>query len=93
MLVAHDIAGSFVGEWLRARDELHFKPFSSAHEAYAVIKEELDEFWESVKANRPDKKELIQIGAMALAALVELDFATPVEDSPETKREENNAKQ
>ena len=35
-----------------------FGKFTSMHEAYAVIKEELDEFWESVKGNDPDPKEL-----------------------------------
>jgi hypothetical protein len=43
----------------------------SVHEGYAVILEELDEFWEEVrkKKSRQDKErmyaELVQIGAMA----------------------------
>ena len=46
-------------------------PQHSAHEAYAVILEELDEFWEEVRLkqrNRDPKrmlKELVQIAAMA----------------------------
>jgi len=46
------------------------------HEAYAVILEELDEFWEEVKKRDPSaenmRKELIQVAAMACAAVVEL---------------------
>jgi hypothetical protein len=58
------------------------EPMNSGHEAYAVILEELDEYWEHVKTN-PRKlteearlrrliemrKELIQIAAMALRAI------------------------
>jgi len=60
-------------------------PMHSTHEAYAVIKEELDEFWEQVKIN-PNKllpgereqrltkmhNELIQIAAMCMRAMVDL---------------------
>lgn len=47
------------------------KPINSAHEGYAVILEELDEFWEEVRKKRSlrDKSkmvaELVQIAAMA----------------------------
>lgn len=47
------------------------KPISSLHEGYALIKAELDEFWEKAKKDLVcrDKgevvKELVQIGAMA----------------------------
>lgn len=47
------------------------KPINSAHEGYAVILEELDEFWDEVKKSRElrDKRrmydELVQIAAMA----------------------------
>jgi hypothetical protein len=49
-------------------------PMAGAHEAYAIILEELDEFWDSVRADRPDPEELVQVAAMCLCALVELDF-------------------
>ena len=45
--------------------------FRSAHEAYAVILEEVDEFWDEVKKKRSDRNpysmrlELIQVAAMA----------------------------
>lgn len=49
---------------------------NSAHEAYAVILEEVDEFWDEVKAQTLDrekaKKELLQISAMAQRAILDL---------------------
>jgi len=71
------------GEVVRAM-EMH-AGMSSRHEAYAVILEELDEFWDEVKLNPskmspPDrckwearmKKELRQVAAMAIRAIVDL---------------------
>ena len=48
--------------------------FHSGHEAYAVILEELDEFWIEVKANRyaTCRAELMQVVAMCLRAMAEL---------------------
>ena len=46
--------------------------YASFHEAYAVILEELDEFWDSIKARNPDPKELLQVCATARRALLEL---------------------
>lgn len=46
--------------------------FNSAHEAFAVLKEEVDELWDHVKTNQKKrdlaemKKEAIQIAAMAV---------------------------
>jgi len=66
-------------------DEFHraiekFPSFNSAHEGYAVILEELDELWEIVKlkqstVGRDDllRKEAVQVGAMALRFLVDMD--------------------
>ena len=60
-------------EFLRASDlypDLH-----SNHEAYAVIKEELDELWDEIKkskdvrGNKQIQKELIQVGAMVVRYL------------------------
>lgn len=52
----------------RARTK-HPTPQHNAHEGYAVLKEEVDEFWDEVKAQKHDRirmlEELIQIGAMA----------------------------
>jgi len=57
--------------------ELHkgrkkFGSYNSMHEAYAVIQEELDEFWDGVKADDPDPVELLQVAATAKRAMVEL---------------------
>jgi NTP pyrophosphatase (non-canonical NTP hydrolase) len=60
-------------EYLRASElypDLH-----SNHEAYAVIKEEIDELWDEIKkskdikGNQKIRKELIQVGAMVLRYL------------------------
>lgn len=64
-------------EYLEARQR--FGDFNSAHEGWAVIKEEMDELWTEVKDNkRPDyerkpamRKEAQQVAAMALAFMVE----------------------
>jgi NTP pyrophosphatase (non-canonical NTP hydrolase) len=53
--------------------------FNSAHEAYGVLAEEVDEFWEEVRKKRRDRnidamqKELIQVAAVAVkyAAMLE----------------------
>jgi len=56
-------------EYIRARTK--HRPMVSAHEGYAVIKEELDELWDEVKTKKFDPErarvECIQIAAMALA--------------------------
>ena len=57
-------------EYRRART-IH-KPMNGPHEAYAVILEEVEEFWDDVKHNRANRKELIQIAAMCVAALCEV---------------------
>ena len=46
-----------------------FGPFNSAHEGYAVIKEEVDELWDCIKGNadkRLMRAEAIQVAAMAI---------------------------
>lgn len=50
--------------------------FNSAHEAYAVILEELDELWVEIKANNSAShratSEAVQVAAMALRYLVDI---------------------
>lgn len=41
-----------------------FGAFHNHHEGYAVMLEEMDEFWDSIKSNSPDLEELIQLAAM-----------------------------
>lgn len=55
-----------------------YQRFHSTHEGYAVIKEEVDELWDLVKANKgingneQFKKECIQIAAMAIRFIKDL---------------------
>ena len=55
-----------------------FPPFHSAHEGYAVIKEELDELWEEVRKKASSRTstslrtEAIQVAAMALRFAAEI---------------------
>ena len=52
-------------------------PMNSAHEAYAVILEEVEEYWEEVRKQRTLRSpvamyaELVQIAAMACRAAVD----------------------
>lgn len=73
----------FADLWAELRAELvaaldKHAPMNSHHEAYAVILEELDEYWEHVrlqKAKREQAKirrELIQVAAMALRAILDV---------------------
>lgn len=67
--------------------EAKFSPFNSAHEGYAVLKEEVDELWDVVKMQQSNperipkmRKEAIQVAAMSLRFLLML------EDSERAKR-------
>ena len=50
-----------------------YRPMNTPHEAYAVIKEEFDEFWDEVKRKNPDlpkmRSQLIQVAAMAVRTI------------------------
>lgn len=52
------------------------KPMNSAHEGYAVLKEEVDELWEEVKADRGYQMsgldEAVQVAAMGVRYLYDL---------------------
>lgn len=61
-------------ELWRALDK-HKRVFNSRHEGYAVIKEELEELWDEIKADADwseCEKEAVQLGAMAMRFLLEL---------------------
>lgn len=66
-----------VGNHLRNAQAKH-APMHSHHEAYAVILEELDEYWEEVRkwpkrhSDAEMRKELMHIAAMALRAIHDL---------------------
>lgn len=69
-----EIAEEVVDELDRARWK--FGPMAGPHEGWAVIREEVDELWEDVKANRgrgPEaRKEAIQIAAMAMRYVLDV---------------------
>ncbi len=54
----------------------HPKPFTSMHQGYAVILEELDETWDVIKRKGSDKAaikaEIQAVGAMVLRFMVDL---------------------
>lgn len=68
---------NLVGDEVERARTLH-APLSSAHEAYAVILEELDEFWEEVRKKRSARcksamrTELIQTAAVCVRAASDL---------------------
>lgn len=72
-------------ELLRAREK-HTPPINSPHEGYAVILEEVDEFWDLVKSQRPDPakllEELVQIAAMAERVAEDCGLIDPNYDKP-----------
>lgn len=55
------------------RASAKYPPFNSAHEGFAVLKEEVDELWDEVKANHPERQtaEAIQVAAMAVRFLMD----------------------
>jgi hypothetical protein len=61
-------------ELLKAQEK-HAK-MHGPHEGYAVILEELDELWDEVRAQRPDKermtKEALQVAAMGLRFILDV---------------------
>ena len=67
------IQAEIAAEYRRA-NELHGH-FASPHEAYAVLIEEVEEFWAECKKKRPNKyrmhDEMVQVGAMALKFLIQ----------------------
>lgn len=73
-VAAYQFAAAVAAELRLAQRE--YGPLQSAHEAYAVLLEELDELWDEVKKRAPLKKrlrdELIQIAAMAWRAALDL---------------------
>lgn len=48
-------------------------PYHNAHEQYAVMREEVDEWWDAVKGNTADCElyELVQVAAVALRYVLE----------------------
>ena len=75
--VPHEIATTIediVAELAQA--EARFGPMASAHEGYAVIKEELDELWEQIRLKSGTaegrRTEALQVATMALRFLKDI---------------------
>lgn len=74
--VPHPFIAEMIEELCVAQDK--HGPMRSAHEAYSVILEEVDEFWQEVKRKREERdleamrRELMQIAAMACRAAIDL---------------------
>ena len=51
----------------------HYGRYHTAHEQYAVLQEEVDEWWDSIKGNMADccQYELLQVAAVALRYIIE----------------------
>ncbi len=69
--------------WSEIKAELttamkRFPPMNSAHEGFAVMKEEVDEVWDIVKMKQKDRdltklrKEAVQVAAMAMRFAIEI---------------------
>lgn len=69
----HDFHALQAQELIEARTK-HPKKFGSFHEAYAVILEEVDEFWDNVRKDAVEDMlaELVQVAAMAQRAAEDL---------------------
>jgi hypothetical protein len=60
-----------LAELRRAREKFP-RPFNSPHEGFGVMREEVDELWETVRGLEGDMRaEAVQVAAMALRFLVE----------------------
>lgn len=76
MSYTHDrmhLIGKVVTQVLDEVDKAHSKygKFASDHEVYGVLLEEVDEFWDDVKANQFNPYELIQIAGICIRRVVE----------------------
>ena len=68
------VADEVLGELQMATDK--FGAFNSAHEGFAVLKEEVDELWDEVKCKHRDvalmRREAIQVAAMAIRFIMDV---------------------
>ncbi len=73
---ARDIAHEILKELAKAREK--FPPMVSAHEGFAILKEEVDELWDEVKDDKSlgrkarMRDEAVQVAAMALRFIIDV---------------------
>ena len=74
MILTDEILHNIKKEFVSASQK--FDSFTTYHEGYAVILEELDELWDEIKAKNHSKvhmrKEAIQVAAMAMRFIYDL---------------------
>ena len=74
---------SFLIDELKRANRHHGATFTSAHEGYAVLLEELDELWAEIKKKHPDKdrmrEEATQVGAMAMKFIMSMNRWTSMD--------------
>lgn len=79
--IEHAGLNLIVDEYLKAVKK--FGKFNSAHEGFAVLKEEVDELWDEVKKNQDNRslqnleKEAIQVAAMGFRFLTDVVYNCP----------------
>lgn len=76
MAIRKDGALNRVLQELQRARKLHPAPMRSKHEGYAILLEEAEELWDAIKQDLPAEdrvKEAIQVGAMVLAYLTEVE--------------------
>ena len=69
MISIQDLDREIDQEMKQAHDK--WGDYHNTHELYAVLLEECEEFWDSVKRNEPDFQELIQVVAVAKRGIIE----------------------
>lgn len=71
------IVTSLMVEELERASKIYGTSFTSPHEGYAVMLEEMDELFDEIRKKHPDKDRLrdeaIQIGAMAMKFILSLE--------------------
>ena len=77
------VIASFLIDELARANRRHGATFTSVHEGYAVLLEELDELWAEVKKRYPSKdrmrEEAIQVGAMAIKFIMSMNSWTSMD--------------
>jgi hypothetical protein len=75
-IIRTSVVTEVVNELRRATTK-HPTGFHSAHEGYAVLKEEVDELWESIKCQScpyaHTREEALQVAAMAVRFVLDMD--------------------
>jgi hypothetical protein len=56
-----------------------FGPYHNAHELEGVMREEYEEWWDSVKANQENDYELLQLASVILRYLIQRGNFTEIE--------------